>query len=103
MPGIIFDHPRVGTLNLRLAPTSVEWTYNMNVRTYDTFAGQVVQVLSMNFGDFVIMGRFGREGPHGKNLDNNTITSRTAGELSDYKNAGIYAVGLTQMTEYFRS
>lgn len=102
MSGVTFSHPdpNVGTLRLRLPPTSVEWTYNMATSTTPTYAGEVVQILGINFDKLVITGQFGKEGPHGKdsNLDRRPID-----EFRDYQGGtGVYRVGLSQMMEYFQ-
>lgn len=103
MAGVLFSHPTVGKLSLRLAPTSVEWTYNLNTSTTPTYAGEVVQILSVNFDQFIMQGRFGKEGPHGRNLvSKDRYEPRPIGEYRDYTNTGKYAIGLSQMTEYFR-
>lgn len=94
MAGVLFNHPTVGSLSLRLAPISVEWTYNLNTNTTQTYAGEVVQILSVNFDKLILTGRFGKEGPHGK--------GRPISEARDYNASGRFDIGLTQMTEYFR-
>lgn len=50
---------------LRTSPYNVNWTYNINTATYDTYGGQVVQILSVNVDDLIIDGQIGREGPFG--------------------------------------
>lgn len=93
MAGVTFTHPNldIGTLNLRLPPTSVEWTFNMNTSVRDTYAGQVIQLLSVNIDRLTITGKFGKEGPHGRGDQRNYTTNDPLG------------VGLTQMTEFFRN
>jgi hypothetical protein len=103
MAGVIFSHPVVGDIHLRLPPTSVEWTYNMNTQTFDTYAGQVVQLLSINFDQFVISGKFGKEGPWGRRIENRQLVDRDITEFDDYKTTEPYAIGLAQMTAYFRN
>lgn len=109
MAGVVFTHPNnsVGTLRLRLAPSSINWTYNMNTSVVDTYGGQVIQLLSINFDKLTITGRFGREGPHGKivNPAGTRVRERQVSGYRDYRVPNIsryrYAVGLSQMTEYF--
>ena len=113
MAGIKFNHKStVGVLELRLPPTLIEWTYNLNTNTTPTYAGEVVQILSINFDKLIIEGQFGKEGPHGANLESTQATirssdvkiiSRPIDEHKDFKSKGPYAIGLTQLTEYFRS
>lgn len=102
MTAITFQHPNVGVLKLRLAPVSISWTYNMNTNVIDTYAGQVIQLLSINFNQLILEGRFGKEGPHGKRIRNNRIRNRRVGEFRHFKTNGRLAVGLTQMAEYFQ-
>jgi hypothetical protein len=52
-------------LALRVDPYNVEWTYNLNTQVFDTYGGQVIQVLSVNIDTLTIDGQFGREGPFG--------------------------------------
>lgn len=107
--GVTFRHSneQVGDLYLRLPPTSVEWTYNLNTNVVNTYGGQVVQLLSMNFDKLTIQGQFGTEGAWGKIIDKTTGQPRTrrTSELYDLnkgrgKNPAA-PVGLAQMTAYF--
>jgi hypothetical protein len=115
MAGVSFLHPNidVGALNLRLPPTSVEWTFKLNTSVTDTYGGQVIQILSTSYDGLVIEGRFGIEGPHGANI-------RADGSWDERDPAGFfdlgtrnnprrggrarraYEIGLTQMMAYFR-
>lgn len=99
MAGVTFYHPTVGTLNLRLPPTEVDWSYSIVTSTQQTYAGEVVQILAINFTNFTIEGQFGKEGPHGAD---STGKRRPTSQLRDFTNAGIFATGLTQMTEFFQ-
>jgi hypothetical protein len=102
--GVTFIHHIAGTLHLRLAPTSVEWSYKVNTQTTPTFAGEVVQILSIEIDSLSITGRFGREGVWGTNVINGVATPRPLGERRNFKTGhGPYANGLSQMTEYFRN
>jgi hypothetical protein len=111
--GISFHHPNkdVGSLYLRLPPTSVEWTVKLNTKVTDTYGGQVVQILSTSYDKLIITGQFGREGAHGMNVLSN-------GNLQERKPEGYFdlgsrsrprrgsqnplEIGLSQMTAYFR-
>src|SRR6476646_702522 len=62
-------------LDLRIDPYNVEWTYNLNTQVFDTYGGQVVQVLSVNIDRLTIDGQFGREGPFGIH-QNKTVVRR---------------------------
>lgn len=53
------------SLALRMNPNEVSWTYNLNTETFDTYGGQVVQVLSVNIDTLTISGQLGKEGPFG--------------------------------------
>jgi hypothetical protein len=111
MPGVSFSHPNpsIGSLFLRLAPTMVDWSFNLNTKVQDTYGGQVVQLLSINFDKFVISGQFGKEGPRGATRGSDKEIFRRSqmnnnldGGVRDYSgSAGLYSNGLTQMTEYF--
>lgn len=103
MAGVTFNHPDVGVLNLRLAPTSVDWGYELVTATTPTYAGEIVQVLSINFTNLTIEGMFGKEGPHGAVVSNGRLVRRPTDQLRNFTNApGPYAIGLTQMTEFFQ-
>ena len=102
MAGISFSHT-VGTLNLRLPPTEVDWSYKMATQTYSTYAGEVVQVLGISFDKVTFSGRFGKEGPHGKNLvvqnGQRVLVPRAVSEYTDWQTSEPYGVGLSQMHE----
>jgi len=123
---ISFSVPGQTTLKplyLRLDPTSVNWNYNMNYNIVDTYGGQVVQILSINFDKLILEGRFGREGPWGIELVDGSWKPRPhhthdpisgtkkkyAGEAYDYNvfkggatEANMLKIGISQMTEWFR-
>lgn len=65
MAGVVFTHQTAGTHVLRLPPTTVNWSFKLNTHTQNTYAGQVVQLLSINFDKLVLEGQFGKEGPAG--------------------------------------
>lgn len=97
---VIFTHPNseVGSLRLRLSPTNVEWSISLNTSTTNTYGGQVIQLLSINYDKFVIEGRFGKEGPRGVSRPG---VPRHISESRDYAGRSGLQIGLTQMTEYF--
>jgi hypothetical protein len=64
-------------LTLRVDPYNVEWTYNLNTQVYDTYGGQVIQVLSVNVDTLTIDGQFGKEGPFG--IHKNKLVKRRKG------------------------
>lgn len=109
------QQPATYTLNLRHNPYNVQWTYNVNTASYDTYGGQVIQVLSVNIDQLVIEGKLGREGPFGvKKNGRQTVTdprwggrvppggfvTRDTTEQFDY--AGETYPGLHAMTDFFR-
>lgn len=103
MSGVIFSHPIVsrkhGDLSLRLAPTEVDWSYELVTSETNTYAGQVIQLLSVNFKQFVISGRFGKE----SRSDYSRVQSRWVRNNSPSIHAtSSYGPGLTQMTEWFK-
>jgi len=70
--------------------------------TTQTYAGEVVQVLAIRFTNLTISGQFGKEGPFGATLANGSLTQRSVDQRRDFSPSSQYAVGLTQMTEFFR-
>lgn len=102
MAGVQFSHPDIGDLNLRLAPTSVDWSYELVTSTTPTYAGEVVQVLAVRFTNLTIEGMFGKEGAHGTVLSNGRLNRRPTDQLRDFTSTSPYAIGLTQMTEFFQ-
>lgn len=108
MAGILFSYtnPNNNTkmsLPLRLPPTSIQWSYSLNTNKIDTYGGQVIQVLSINWNQLTLQGRFGKEGPHGRILNSdNTITGRKASDYWNYNSNNLYAIGLSQMTAFFQ-
>jgi hypothetical protein len=103
------------SLNVRLDPYSVDWTYTLNTQTIDTYAGQVIQILSVKIDTLTIQGQFGKEGAFGKKSvkagfkDRNKYVHPIDGiaptDIEEQWDIGTgpYAVGLTQMTEFFRT
>jgi hypothetical protein len=77
-------------------------TYDLVTNTVPTYAGEVVQILAIKFDQLVIEGKFGKEGPHGATLTDGRLERRETSQLRDFESAGVYAIGLTQMTEFFQ-
>lgn len=102
MAGTIFNHPDLGMLPIRFAPTSVEWTFDLITNTVPTYAGEVIQILAIKFDRLTVEGQFGKEGPHGATQANGVLARRPTNELRDYASGGRLAIGLTQMTEFFQ-
>ena len=67
--------------NLRVDPYNVEWTYNINTQVYDTYGGQVIQVLSVNIDTLTIDGQIGKEGPFG--IHTNTLRDKKGHKLRE--------------------
>jgi len=55
---IIFSHPTQALPDLKLSvnPDSIVWSYGLNTQNYQTFGGEVVQILSMFIEDMTITG-----------------------------------------------
>lgn len=103
MGGVTFTHPLAGTFDIRLAPTSIEWTYNLNTATTQTYAGEVIQLLSVNIDTLTLTGQFGREGPFGSTTEDGSVQPRKPDAFRNINGGtGPYTKGLVQMTEYFR-
>lgn len=101
MAGVTFSHPAVdGALRLRLPPTEVDWSYNLVTSVQDTYAGQVVQILGVNFDKLTITGRIGNEGPWGAYREDGRLRRRTT---EDWNTNLPLGVGLVQMTAWFRA
>lgn len=99
MAGITFSHPEIGMLSLRLPPKEVDWTYNLNTSTTNTYAGQVVQILSVNFETLTIVGQFGKEG---RDDYTRTTSALVRKQIANKNVFGKYGPGLAQMTEWFK-
>jgi hypothetical protein len=105
--------PANRTLTLRLNPTSVAWTYNVNTQSFDTYGGQVIQVLSVSINSLTIEGQLGREGAFGvQRASADMIDPRYGGPVqargfytntrSGQYNYNTSYPGLHAMTEFFR-
>ena len=105
------------SLILRNDIYNVTWNYNLNTAVYDTYGGQVIQVLSVDIDGLTIDGQFGREGPFGVHTTSSATTDPRWGgpvprggfstnnvdEQFTYQGAkypGLYAM-LEFFTEYF--
>ena len=57
MPAITFKHDKIPeTLTIDTGANEISWGYNLNIESYPTYAGEVVQVLSSNIDDLQITG-----------------------------------------------
>jgi hypothetical protein len=106
--------PSERALRLRLNPNAVNWVYNVNTMPYDTYGGQVLQVLSVNIDKLVIEGQLGREGAFGVSragkdmidprwggkVPKDGFVTRGGSEQFNY-NGNAYP-GLHAMVEFFR-
>lgn len=88
------------TLQIRHNPYNVTWDYNLNTNVIDTYAGQVVQVLSVNINNLVIEGQLGMEGPFGRKKVGDKWKEKNATEQFAYN--GQTMPGLHAITEFFR-
>lgn len=60
MPEVIFSHPKVkdgNQLTIHTGANQFEWSYGLNTVTYDTYGGEVVQILSAFVDDVTISGQ----------------------------------------------
>lgn len=103
------------TLRLRHSPTDISWNYNVITQPFDTYGGQVIQVLAVNIDNLVFQGQLGREGAfgfkragaggaddprwHGRVPAGGNVT-RSHSEQFEYN--GIAYPGLHAMVEFFR-
>jgi hypothetical protein len=106
--------PAQRTLNLRFNPTNVNWTYNVNTQNYDTYGGQVIQVLSVSINQLIIEGQLGREGAFGVRRASSAMTDpRTGGPVAaggfynnpghlQFEYNGVTYPGLHALAEFFR-
>lgn len=103
------------SLRLRHNPTEINWTYNVITREFDTYGGQVIQVLSVNIDNLVFQGQLGKEGPFGvKRVGSSAVddprwhgrvppggfVTRSHSEQFEYN--GVQYPGLHAMVEFFR-
>lgn len=58
MAQLIFTHPskNVGSLTLNVKPDEITWAYGLNVQSYPTYGGEVVQILSCYIEDLTVKG-----------------------------------------------
>jgi len=91
------------TLNIRHNPYNVTWDYNLNTNIVDTYAGQVIQVLSVNIDNLVIEGQLGMEGPFGrKNVGSRATPRWIEKDITEQFSYNGTMVGLHGMNEFFR-
>lgn len=55
-------HPHAGTLRFRTNPNSIRWNYTLNTNVDETYAGRVVQILSVNIDELTVSAHAGRGG-----------------------------------------
>ena len=55
----IFSHPQIGSLTVQTGMDDVSWSYELNTVNFPTYAGEVVQILSVFIGDLSINGSVG--------------------------------------------
>lgn len=53
---LLFTHPQMPNLAVQIAPNQIEWSYGLNVETFPTYGGEVVQILSAFIDDMTISG-----------------------------------------------
>lgn len=51
-----FSHPNVGSLSIDTGMDAIAWSYELNVETFPTYGGQVVQILGVYIGDLSVQG-----------------------------------------------
>lgn len=57
MAALQFTHPKMEqALNVNVAPNQIEWSYGLNVENFNTYGGEVVQILSAFIDDMSITG-----------------------------------------------
>jgi hypothetical protein len=103
-------HPSV--IELDLSPTGVSWDYNLRYQIYNTYGGQVVQILGVDISGLTITGRFGFESWFGKKFDGtkskwgslyNDISTIGQGQQYVWDNDPSVKNGLMQMAHWFRA
>ncbi len=94
--GVTFSHPQLPTLYVQYAPVEVDWSYNLITHETNTYAGQVIQVLGVNFDRFTISGRFGNEGNKDYTRGESWIHRNNAPTIAN-------SSGITQMWTWFRT
>lgn len=97
-------------IELDLSPTGVSWDYDLRYQIYNTFGGQVVQILGVDIKNVQITGRFGFESWFGKQFSGSAWTSlyqdaNGIGVDQQYvwKNDPSVKNGLMQMAHWFRA
>jgi hypothetical protein len=97
-------------IELDLAPTGVSWEYNLRTQVFNTYGGQVVQILGVDISNVTISGLFGFESWFGKKFDGkkwNSLYNQNegAGRSQQYvwQNDSTVKNGLMQMAHWFRA
>jgi hypothetical protein len=53
---LIFEHEQVGGLSIWTGMDAIEWGYGLNTANFNTYAGEVIQILSVFIDDLTIEG-----------------------------------------------
>jgi hypothetical protein len=57
MAALQFTHPSMEqALNVNVAPNAIQWSYGLNVENFNTYGGEVIQILSAFIDDMTITG-----------------------------------------------
>lgn len=57
MASLLFTHPKMEqSLSVEVAPNNIEWSYGLNVENFNTYGGEVIQILSAYIDDMTITG-----------------------------------------------
>lgn len=57
MATLLFTHPSMEqNLSVEVAPNQIEWSYGLNVENFNTYGGEVIQILSAYIDDMTISG-----------------------------------------------
>lgn len=56
MPVVQFVYPGLDPLLVYTGANQISWSYKMNTRTFPTYGGEVVQILSIGYDDLTITG-----------------------------------------------
>lgn len=56
MPKVTFSHPSMAPLTIETGANQITWGYGLNYKTYPTYGGEVVQILSAYTDDLLVEG-----------------------------------------------
>src|SRR5579859_945690 len=56
MSEIVFSHSKVGQLVVETGFNEIAWSYDLNIATFQTYGGEVVQILSCFIDDLTVEG-----------------------------------------------